>query len=436
MPAQSAVVTGSPSQTKLTKAGVAYAAERWFRRRGTPTLIHGYSLRKHVLPSVLPFAAGIGACFMTLFAAVPNTGPTAARLWVICAGFFGYMLLAVVNVYGSAKLVTAARAVMLVLAVVWPFATPFVAYSYDPGVLGAFLWIPTGADDYWDEAVADNDFADAGTMLALSVVNMLIVWIAVNAAACLLVYYGIATIVRRALADILMRRNRPIGTLGRTLPAMLFLTLLGLLNADVWLLADRIEQWHLVLALLSFAAVGFLAVRAQAHDEGNKVLQIGSEHLLEWISARKRGTPLEHTNVSLLCLKAPHLNNRQVTNLTMVMAARQLTSALTVGVGTFVCLIVLGILLISESTAATWLQQTPSYWLSPLFPKALVNTAALLGGFATLHFAVASMNDPAYRQRFLEPALQDIEQALALRAIYDASATPSSGRSQATGTEG
>jgi hypothetical protein len=90
-----------------------------------------------------------------------------------------------------------------------------------------------------------------------------------------------------------------------------------------------------------------------------------------------------------------------------------------VGIGLFVFFVVLGLIVVDQTIATTWITAEPqrSAWL-PFFPVALLKAAALLAGFGSMYFAITTMTQKEYRQEFFEPVISDVERTLTVRAVY------------------
>jgi hypothetical protein len=105
--------------------------------------------------------------------------------------------------------------------------------------------------------------------------------------------------------------------------------------------------------------------------------------------------------------------------LVLVLATRQLIQAAVVGLGLFAFFVVLGLIVIDDSTAALWIGDEPltSAWV-PFMPVALFRAAVLLAGFGSMYFAITTMTQEGYRREFFEPVIADVERTLAVRAVY------------------
>ena len=118
-------------------------------------------------------------------------------------------------------------------------------------------------------------------------------------------------------------------------------------------------------------------------------------------------------------LHAVPLNGRQVRNLLLMLATRQLVQAAVVGVALFTFFLILGLLVVKPETAEQWIGAAPMHSvLLPAVPVALLRNATLLAGFGSMYFTVTSMIDGEHRRQFYAPIVDEIERTLAVRAVY------------------
>ena len=113
------------------------------------------------------------------------------------------------------------------------------------------------------------------------------------------------------------------------------------------------------------------------------------------------------------------LTSRQVGNLLLMLATRQLVQAAVVGLGLFVFFFILGLAIVDDATAAQWIGDTPRYSaVLPGVPVALLRNTVMIAGFGSMYFAVTSMIDAEHRSQFFAPILDEVERMLAVRAVY------------------
>jgi hypothetical protein len=170
-----------------------------------------------------------------------------------------------------------------------------------------------------------------------------------------------------------------------------------------------------VLVLVLFAAVTVLATSARLRNEIDRVEQDLSPERLADVRA---ATPLQALG-TVTAAPPPALTPRQETNVLLVLVTRQLVQAAVVGLGLFAFFVVLGLIVVDHTVAVAWIGAQPqrSAWI-PLIPVALFRAAVLLAGFSSMYFAVTTMTQSEYRHEFFGPVIEDVERALAVRAVY------------------
>ncbi len=162
-------------------------------------------------------------------------------------------------------------------------------------------------------------------------------------------------------------------------------------------------------------AITVLAAAARLRDEIGRV-----EHDLtpSVLSDACRGTPLAEVSPTEP-LQARKLSGRQLRNLLVMLAIRQLVQAAVVGLALFGFFVVLGLIVVLPETAEQWIDGPVAYakWL-PTVPVALLRNATLFAAFGSMYFAVVSMSDAEHRKQFFAPVVEQVERTLAVRAVY------------------
>ncbi|MFI5589949.1 hypothetical protein ACIA5G_33210 [Amycolatopsis sp. NPDC051758] len=365
--------------------------ERWFLRRGTPTMIAGYGFTEHVLPRMLP-----ALVFVTL----------ASLAWLVplkTAGSGRWVLLGIVVAVTIAAWVTislfvrrlprfsrAATIAILITYAVMPVAVPLL------------------------QLAVDGDITLPGAR-ALGVLAFLVFFAAVFAATYLATTYGVGTLVRQAVRQAITDLRNSVQVLGRALPVLLFVTLFLFFTGELWQLMNQLAWWRLALVVALFGAVTVLAAAARLREEIGRVEQDFSPPML---TAACAGTPLAAVTIDGP-IHAVSLNGRQKRNLLLMLATRQLVQAAVIGLASFAFFVLLGVIIVTPAAAEQWIGATPA--ISPLLPGvpvALLRNATLLAGFGSMYFAVTSMSDTEHRKQFFAPIIDEIERTLAVRAVY------------------
>jgi hypothetical protein len=376
--------TASPTVVRQT--------ERWFVRRGTPTMIEGYGFGTHVLPRMLPalsFVALAGLAWLVLLR------PVGSWRWLLLAG------------------------IVVLALVVWATISLFVrrlptfSRRTTITVLVAYAVLPV-AVPLLQLAVHDEVTAPGGSVVGL--LGFVVFFAAAFVATALATAYGLGALLRRAIRHTVYDLRNSARLLGRALPALLFVTLFLFFTGELWQAMNRLEWWRLGLVVALFAAITVLAAGARLRDEIRRVDQdIDPDELV----AACQDTPLARLDLPTGPVRPVPLTGRQSRNLLVLLATRQLMQAAVVGLALFAFFLVLGLTVVKPETAAQWIGAPPVYSrLLPSVPAALLRNATLLAAFGSMYFAVTSMIDTDHRHQFFAPIIDEIERTLTVRAVY------------------
>ncbi|GAA4723954.1 hypothetical protein [Phytohabitans rumicis] len=370
--------------------------ERWFVRRGVPTMIEGYGFASHVLPRMLPS--------LTLVA-------VASLVWLVP-----------LKSAGSGRWVLLGAVAAVTVAVRWAIGAlvrraPRLSRRTTVAILAGYAAMPV-AVPLLQLAVDGAVTPPGGGVVGL--LGFVIFFAAVFAGTLLVTTYGLGALLRRAVRHTIYDLRNSVHLLGRALPALLFVTLFLFFTGELWQAMNRLGWWRLALVVGLFAAVTVLAAAARLRDEIGRVEQDLSPPRL---SAACADTPLADAPIEDVTpdgpLPAVPLNGRQSRNLLLVLATRQLVQAAVVGLALFAFFLVLGVLVVTPETAEQWIGGEPARSvLFPAVPVALLRNATLFAGFGSMYFAVTSMSDADHRRQFFAPIIDDVERTLAVRAVY------------------
>ncbi|MEU7530557.1 hypothetical protein AB0A74_32850 [Saccharothrix sp. NPDC042600] len=378
-----------PSNT--VRARRVRAAENWFVRDGTPTMIEGYGFRRHVLPRMLPALGLVTLASLVWLVPLRSAG---GQRWALLAG----VLLATLATWVALRLFVrrlprlSRTATLVVLAVyaAMPLAVPLLQLAVDDTIT------PPGGS-------------------AVGLLGFVIFFAAVFAATALAATYGFGTLLRRAVRHAVNDLRNSVRLLGRALPAMLFVTLFLFFTGELWQAMNNLGWFRLTLVVLLFSAITVLAAAARLRDEIGRVEQ---DLRPDRLAAACQGTPLAGVEVAEP-LRATPLNGRQNRNLLLMLATRQLVQAAVVGLALFAFFLVLGLIVVTPATAEQWIGDAPTFSkLLPGIPVALLRNATLFAAFGSMYFAITSMSDADHRQQFFAPIIDEVERTLAVRAVY------------------
>jgi hypothetical protein len=396
---------------------VVRRTERWFIRQGMPNLIADYRFRSHVLPRMLPFLAAVIVVSVGLLLLLTHTDPE--------GGLVAGGVIVVIGLLGLP--VALAR---------WARRDPRLSRGGAVAVLTAYaatpLVIPVlliGAYAQRDRALVIGRPSDAtAALVAGTALVLAVAFAAIFAATWFATAYGLVPLAARAIGHAAKDMRGGLQLQGRALPTLLFVTFFLFFTSELWQLMNHLAWFRLVLVLVLFASVTVLATSTRLRGEIDRVEQDLSPARL---TAACAGTPL--TSVPSTVETPPALTARQQTNVLMVLVTRQLIQAAVVGLGLFAFFVILGLIIVDNTTARAWVVGDPEFsaWV-PFMPVALFRSAALLAGFGSMYFAITTMTQTEYRHEFFEPVVEDVERALAVRAVYlsvrtSPSAVPSEG---------
>jgi hypothetical protein len=384
---------------------VVRRTERWFIRQGVPHLIADYRFRSHVLPRMLPFLAAVILVSVTFAALLARVRPGPGVLVAGVLTLVGLLAVPVALARMGRRLPRWSRTGATSL---------LIAYGLTPVLIPIVL---IGAYGRTDTTLRiGRPGASTLEVAAGTAVGLVIGFAAIFALAALVTAYGLVPLAARATQHVVGDMRGSFQLQGRAMPTLLFVTFFLFFTGELWQLMNHLAWGRLVLVLALFAAVTVLATSARLRTETDRVEQdLGPQR----IGAACAGTPLATLGPVAPPPAPPRLTARQETNVLLVLATRQLIQAAVVGLGLFMFFVVLGLIVVDDRTATTWIGEPPSHsaWV-PFMPVALFRAAALLAGFGSMYFAITTMTQEGYRREFFEPVIEDVERALAVRAVY------------------
>ncbi|HEX6340992.1 hypothetical protein [Umezawaea sp.] len=359
--------------------------ERWFVQQGAPTMIEGYGFFSHVLLRMLPTLA---------FVAV------ASLVWLVPLGAAGYGRWVLLGVILASTVAVSAVLSLFVRRM------PVFTRNRTIAVLVGYALVPVVVP-VLQEAIEDTPDSDP-VQLALFFAGMF-------AATGLGATYGLVPLLKAAVRHTVQDLRTSVNLLGRALPPLLFVTLFLFFTGELWQAMNRLDWPRLSLIVALFVALTVLAAAARLREEIGRVEHDLSPSVL---SAACEGTPLAGVSPTEP-VEAGKLTGRQLRNLLLMLALRQLVQAAVVGFALFGFFVVLGLIVVLPETAEQWIGGPVAYarWL-PTVPVALLRNATLFAGFGSMYFAVISMSDAEHRKQFFAPVVEQVERTLAVRAVY------------------
>ncbi len=366
--------------------------ERWFRRRGVPHFIEGYSAARDVFTRTLPVLSLI--FLVEVLGALAGDWPWWANALALVGGFA--ILLgtwALVNLARGRPAWSRPRRVGGVELAVFVLAPALLPLVFGGQVVAALL-----------------------TALA----NL-----AILAVVYLVTSYAIFPMGRWAAGRIVRQLGSTVGLFARALPLLLLFVTFLFINAEVWQVAAQLEGAFFVATLLLFVAFGVVFVVARLRQEIGALAAFPSwevvQSLVEATPARDLAGPPPPPE------ELGDLTVRQWANAGLVVLFSQLLQVTVVAVLVGAFFVALGLTAVAPPVVESWTGTPPQVLVAvslfgrevPLTEE-LLRVASLLAAFSGLYFTVVGVTDPTYREDFFEDAVADLRQAFAVRVVYRA----------------
>ncbi|MFC7404541.1 hypothetical protein [Georgenia alba] len=216
--------------------------------------------------------------------------------------------------------------------------------------------------------------------------------------------------------------------MSRALPLLLLFVTFLFINAEVWEMSASLRWGTMWLTCLLFVllSVGFLLVRLP--EEVDTVDDVVDA---EFLRRGSRGTPLESSCRSLLeadevdLVGYAQVRGYERANLVAVLVIIQAVQVFLLAMTVFFFFLIFGLLVMNVGTQENWTGLDPSQFsehaqVFGAFSVPLIKVSLFLSAFSALHLAVSSVTDETYRNQFFGAVLREMQQAVALRAIYRA----------------
>lgn len=220
--------------------------------------------------------------------------------------------------------------------------------------------------------------------------------------------------------------RRTFGSLGlmfplltRALPLLLLAVTFLFINAEVWQVAALMPRHVLWLAALFFAAIAAVFLLVRLPEE---VRQVEHDVAGSRVAECCIGTPAHEAALELTARPA-QLPRFARANLVLVLLFNQAVQVLLLSVGLFAFFVVFGSLTIPDSTITAWTGEPVSTLPSSLgqhlpVTNELFQVAIFLAAFSGLYFTVYAVTDETYRSQFFAGLSTELEQAVAVNAVY------------------
>jgi hypothetical protein len=220
--------------------------------------------------------------------------------------------------------------------------------------------------------------------------------------------------------------RRTFGSLGlmfplltRALPLLLLAVTFLFINAEVWQVAALMSRNVLWASVGFFAVIATVFLLVRLPEEVRRVeREVAGERLADCCV----GTPAAEA-ARLITAEPADLPRFARANLVLVLLFNQAIQVLLLSLGLFVFFVVFGHLTIPDETVAVWTGQSVTDLPSSLgkhlpVTNELFQVAVFLASFAGLYFTVYAVTDETYRSQFFAGLSTELEQAVAVNAVY------------------
>ena len=209
----------------------------------------------------------------------------------------------------------------------------------------------------------------------------------------------------------------------RALPLLLLFITFLFINTEVWQVASNLDNGVLWVAVLLFAgvAVGFLLVRLpeeldRVDDEvsGDRLVAACRRTPLAEVAARYAG----HDVAELA-----QVRGFEKGNLVFVLLVTQAVQVLLLSLAVYAFFVVFGAVAIDKHVMEAWMGPGEVHWFIPgwhVVSRELLQVSTFLAAFSGLYFTVYAVSDETYRSQFFGSLLDELERAVAVRAVYRA----------------
>ena len=367
--------------------------ERWFAGRGVPQLIAGYSTEQRMDARAVPFiGAWIVVGTVLIWAQRPDA-PLAQNLvgmtiaLVVSAATLGFYL--------------------------WyrrrpPFRSGVRLDPLDIAMIGLVPGV-----------VAAVVHGSPGVILGVTpnvLLGVGVIYVVTG--------FGLVEIAGWALRHLRAQLGQITTLVARTLPVLLILVVFLLFASELWQASHTLGGGDLAAVIGLLLVVATVLVVTRARDEIKTI-----ESTRDWPSIAEQlpGTPAESLSEVAAAASTPprRLTWQERMNLIFLMLVSQLVQSLFVGLLVLLFLVALGLLAIPASVQETWVGEPVRTVIGfellgepRLLSVELLIAAGLLGGMCALYFTGLALTDAAFRADFHEQVIGDMEQIMAVHAVY------------------
>ncbi len=399
----------------MNPGGRIIATERWFIHRGMPQAIVDYSATEDVFTRMAPFLSLVALAQVFLSFGDRFSG------WAQAAAFGG----AVAVLTTGVVLVNRLRGRR-------PFTLPddvevpeLMLFVIGPAVVVAIFgsqgWI-------------------AGVVVGLA--N-----IAILGFGYLVTRFGVLPMVWWGLMQLGRQLRHMVALSARGLPLLLLFSAFVFLNAEMWQVAHELTPAYfvVVVSLLFAVALGFLALRLP--EERDQLAEFASwDEVCRVAEASDAPYGLDHHPGFEGRPRIAPLTKADRINVVLLLMAGQVVQLLVVATAIGIFYVIFGLFTVREETLLQWTTLEPAtfdplvslrvFGADVVITWELLAVAGVIAAFSGLQFAVSALTDEDQREQFFARVGDEIQQVLAVRALYRAEVEAVEGRSEGRHTTG
>jgi len=220
--------------------------------------------------------------------------------------------------------------------------------------------------------------------------------------------------------------RRTFGSLGlmfplltRALPLLLLAVTFLFINAEVWQVAALMSRQVLWIAVAFFGVIAMVFLLVRLPEE---VREVERDVVGDRVAECAAGTPAEEAAHHVTAVP-PDLPRFARANLVLVLLFNQAVQVLLLSLGLFAFFVVFGSLTIPDATVMAWTGEPVTDLPSTLgrhipVTNELWQVSVFLSAFAGLYFTVYAVTDETYRSQFFAGVSTELEQAVAVNAVY------------------
>lgn len=394
----------APAVAPVSPRAGQRAADRWFREQGLPTFVPLRRWFTDVPRRVAPLVAGVTIAAALLEDGLEEAVDAALSLvpgdeWIVSVLVLA--ILALIGVIAWAGY----RAVRWAVRRLSPAAGTTIAAAV---LVGSLVVLIVGGYQTRPRAVVSPVFEGIAIVLGCVLI--------VAAGGGALLAWGSRLAVRNASA---------VGHMASiALPVILMLVVFAFFSAEVWQIGSALSWGSIALIGAVVAALALIVVMrvcASEIDELHQTLTPAARMAL------LAGTPAERSTLSTPPTPLP-LRLIQRGNVMLVMAVAQLMQAVLFAALLWGLLLLIGAIAIPIGLVELWVG--PGSAAHPLTVERmrlggaelpitvnLVKTSAMMSIIASLPFVLSAVSEQRYRERFFDPIMVELRQAILVRDV-------------------